>query len=67
MENGLPTSKPNLAITSKFIKAVEEGRLVPFVREEPVINRELGTDALMKWPRNLAAPPEWEGKPGGGG
>lgn len=45
-ENGLPTSKPNLAITSKFIKAVEEGRLVPFVREEPVINRELGNRRL---------------------
>ncbi len=45
-ENGLLTSKPNLAITSKFIKAVEEGRLVPFVREEPVIDRELGSRRL---------------------
>lgn len=45
-ENGLPSSRPNLAITSKFIKAVEEGRLIPFVREEPVINRELGSRRL---------------------
>lgn len=40
-ENGLPTSRPNLVITSKFIKAVEEGRLVPFRREEPAINLDL--------------------------
>ena len=45
-ENGLPSSRPNLAITSKFIKAVEEGRLVPFVKEEPAINRELGSRRL---------------------
>mgnify|MGYP000879241200 FL=1 len=45
-ENGLPTSRPNLAITSKFIKAVEEGRLVPFRIQEPVINLELGNRRL---------------------
>lgn len=45
-ENGLPTSRPNLVITSKFIKAVEEGRLVPFRREEPAINLDLGNRRL---------------------
>ncbi len=45
-ENGMPTSRPNLSITSKFIKAVEEGRLVPFRIPEPVINLELGNRRL---------------------
>ncbi|WP_126448185.1 hypothetical protein [Sulfuricystis multivorans] len=47
-EIGQPSSRPNLAITSKFIKAVEEGRLIPFMREEPVINRELGIQRLQE-------------------
>ncbi len=45
-ENGEPSNKPCLKLTSKFIKAVEEGRLVPFFQPTTAIDRNLGNRRL---------------------
>lgn len=46
-ENGMPSKRPNLKISSKFLRAVEEGRLVQFVRQEAPIDRDQGQRHLV--------------------
>lgn len=45
-ENGYPSTKPNIKITSRFIRAVEEGRLIPFAAHTPARDLELGSRRL---------------------
>lgn len=47
-ENGMPTNKPSIKITSRFIQAVESGNLVRFVRQEAPRDIELGSKRLSE-------------------